>query len=144
MTPMTPQQRYQDLVDELTAAEGIEPPGGGRGFGRDALRYHGKIFAMLVRGQLVLKLPRGRVDELVAAGHGVRFDAGRGTAMKEWLSLSPESALSWPLLARQALDFVRDGLAGPSPSPAGARPAAARISPSPAGGAAGRGRPGGG
>jgi hypothetical protein len=118
---MTPQERYQDLADELAAAEGIEPPGAGRGFGRDALRYHGKIFAMLVRGQLVVKLPRGRVDELVAAGHGVRFDAGQGTAMKEWLSLSPDSALSWSPLVRQALDFVRDGLAGSPPSPADAR-----------------------
>jgi len=64
---------------------------------------------MLVRGQLVLKLPAERVDALVAAGDGVRFDANKGTPMKEWLSLDPESGEPWLLLAREALDFARSG-----------------------------------
>lgn len=106
---MTPEERYHDLVDEFTAHDGVEPPPGGSGFGRGALRYHRKIFAMFVRGELVLKLPRRRVDELVADGHGQRFDANKGTPMKEWLSLAPDSALSWSALAREALDFARDG-----------------------------------
>ena len=46
------------------------------------------------------------VDELVAAGDGDRFDANKGTPMKEWLSLDPASALAWSPLAREALDFV--------------------------------------
>ena len=50
---------------------------------------------MFVRGQLVVKLPRPRVDELVAGGHGERFDANKGTPMKEWFSLDPGSALPW-------------------------------------------------
>jgi hypothetical protein len=109
MTPagMTPQERYEDLIDELTGADGVTPPTGGSGFGRSALRYRRKIFAMFVRGQLVVKLPRTRVDELVAAGHGVRFDANKGTPMKEWFSLDPESRLAWSPLAREALDFAR-------------------------------------
>ena len=61
---------------------------------------------MFVRGQLVVKLPRPRVDELVAGGHGERFDANKGTPMKEWFSLDPDSALPWPSLAREALDFA--------------------------------------
>ena len=109
MTPagMTPQERYEDLIDELTGADGVTPPMGGSGFGRSALRYRRKIFAMFVRGRLVVKLPRTRVDGLVAAGHGVRFDANKGTPMKEWFSLDPESTLSWSPLAREALDFAR-------------------------------------
>jgi hypothetical protein len=62
---------------------------------------------MLVRGRLVLKLPAERVDALVAAGDGARFDANKGTPMKEWFSLDPESGRSWLLLAREALDFAR-------------------------------------
>ena len=62
---------------------------------------------MLVRGRLVLKLPADRVDDLIAAGHGVRFDANKGTPMREWLSLDPGSSLPWPPLAREALDFAR-------------------------------------
>jgi hypothetical protein len=107
---MTPAERYEDLVDELMAAhgaDGVTPPAGGSGFGRGALRYRGKIFAMFVRGRLVLKLPRQRVDELAAAGHGIRFDANKGTPMKEWLALDPQAPLSWPRLATEALDFAR-------------------------------------
>jgi hypothetical protein len=104
---MTPEERYQDLVDEFAGADGVTPPPGGSGFGRGALRYRRKIFAMFVRGYLVVKLPRQRVDELVAGGHGERFDANKGTPMKEWFSLHPESALAWPSLAREALDFAR-------------------------------------
>src|SRR5438105_3652089 len=106
---MTPEERYQDLIDEFLAAEGVEPPAGGSGFGRSGLRYRRKIFAMLVRGKLVLKLPRQRVDELVAGGHGERFDANKGTPMKEWFSLDPDSALAWPALASEALTFARGG-----------------------------------
>ena len=104
---MTPEQRYEDLVDEFAGEDGVLPPSGGSGFGRDALRLRRKIFAMLVRGRLVVKLPRSRVDELVAAGQGERFDANKGTPMKEWLSLDPESDLAWSPLAREALDFAR-------------------------------------
>jgi hypothetical protein len=104
---MTPEERYEDLVDEFTGVDGVTPPAGGSGFGRSALRYRRQIFAMFVRGQLVVKLPAPRVDELVADGHGDRFDANKGTPMKEWFSLDPGSALPWPRLAREALDFVR-------------------------------------
>jgi hypothetical protein len=125
---MAPEERYEVLVDEFVAAEGpagvegVTPPQGGSGFGRSALRYQRKIFAMFVRGRLVLKLPRHRVDELVADGHGVRFDANKGAPMKEWFSLDPESALDWSGLAREALAFARghgDGLAGPPSSQPG-------------------------
>jgi len=104
---VTPDLRYQDLIDELAGEVGVLPPEGGSGFGRSALRYHRKIFAMLVRGQLVVKLPRARVDDLVTAGHGQRFDANKGTEMKEWFSLDPDSELAWAPLAREALAFAR-------------------------------------
>lgn len=46
------------------------------------------------------------VDALVDDGHGVRFDANKGTPMKEWLSLDAGSSLAWPELAREALAFA--------------------------------------
>ncbi len=67
-TRVTPQGRFEDLVDELTGIDGVTPPRGGGGFGRTGLRFQNRIFAMLVRGRLVLKLPAPRVDELVGAG----------------------------------------------------------------------------
>ena len=102
-----PEERFEVLVDDILGVPGVTPPRSGRGFGRSALRVDNKIFAMLVRGHLVLKLPRPRVDALVAAGEGIRFDANKGTPMKEWLSLDPASALPWHPLELEALEFVR-------------------------------------
>jgi hypothetical protein len=47
------------------------------GLARVRSGWVGRIFATLVRGQLVVKLPRSRVYELVSAGEGVRFDANK-------------------------------------------------------------------
>jgi hypothetical protein len=102
-------RRFEDVVDELVGSPGVTPPRGGSGFGRSALRWENKIFAMLVRGRLVLKLPAGRVEALVSGGDGVHFDANKGTPMKEWFSLDPDSGLAWLPLAQEALDFARAG-----------------------------------
>jgi hypothetical protein len=106
LTCMTPEDRFEELVGELIRIPGVSPPAGGRRFGSHALRRQGRIFAMLVRGCLVVKLPKGRIDELVAAGDGVRFDANKGTPMKEWFTLDPGAALSWSDLAHEALAFA--------------------------------------
>ena len=103
---LSPEDRFADLVDEFMGIDGVTPPAGGSGFGRSALRYHRKIFAMLVRGRLVLKLPAARVDELARAGAGQHFDASKGIPMKEWLSLDPGSGEDWVALAREALSFA--------------------------------------
>lgn len=101
-----PGPRYDDLIDALLEEPGVTPPHGG-GFGRSACRFNGKIFVMFVRGRLVLKLPEKRVDQLIAAGLGTRFDANKGTPMREWLSLDPDSDQPWLPLAREALGFAR-------------------------------------
>jgi TfoX/Sxy family transcriptional regulator of competence genes len=82
--------------------------GEGKGFGSTGqLKVDGKIFAMLVRGKLVVKLPRERVDALVDSGDGERFDAGKGKPMREWFALSPTSKKPWRAIANQAIAFVR-------------------------------------
>ena len=103
----TPELRFEDLVSEFNDTDGVTLPHGGGGVGRSALRYRGKIFAMFVRGDLVVKLPARRVDELVAAGHGQPFDANKGTPMREWFAAHPDCRLTWSALAREALDFAR-------------------------------------
>jgi hypothetical protein len=65
------------------------------------------IAAGVTGGRLVVKLPAEWVGELVAAGEGVHFDANKGTPMREWLSLDPDSGQQWLPLAREALDFAR-------------------------------------
>jgi hypothetical protein len=99
--------RYLALVDDLVGIDGVTPPPCGSGFGRGSLKYQGKIFAMLVRGHLVVKLPETRVAELITAGEGAAFDANKGAPMREWLSVGPRSRLDWLSLATEALDFAR-------------------------------------
>jgi len=104
------EERFDLLVGELIDRPGVsygkDEPGTANRFGSNALKVGGKIFAMLVRGSLVVKLPRGRVDELVDAGEGVRFDPRGGRPMTEWLVLDPSAKLSWLPLAAEAMQFV--------------------------------------
>jgi hypothetical protein len=74
----------------------------------NAFSVNGKIFAMLVRGALVVKLPRDRVDALVDAGKGKRFDPGTGRLMKEWITVEA-GGLPWVALAKEAHGYVRRG-----------------------------------
>jgi hypothetical protein len=103
--------RFASLVKTLGRTTGVTGPSKAgdskKKFGSDALKIGGKIFAMLSHDRLVVKLPRARVDELVAAGDGERFDPGHGRVMKEWLSLDPSSELEWLPLAKEAMKFVR-------------------------------------
>ncbi|HEU5426148.1 MAG TPA: hypothetical protein VFU74_04715 [Actinocrinis sp.] len=95
-----------ELIDRPGVSYGKDEPGTANRFGSNALKIGGKIFAMLVRDSLVLKLPRRRVDELVDAGEGVRFDPRGGRPMTEWLVLDPASKLGWLPLAAEAMQFV--------------------------------------
>jgi hypothetical protein len=104
---MTPSARYESLVKTLISELQSAEIGEGKGFGSTGqLKVGGRIFAMLVKGQLVLKLPADHVAALVDSGDGDHFDAGKGRPMREWLALSPTSHKSWLALAREAMAFV--------------------------------------
>jgi TfoX/Sxy family transcriptional regulator of competence genes len=99
---------FERLTGRFSSNPAVTLPSsdGGKGFGASALKVDGKIFAMVSKGELVVKLPRQRVEELIAAGTGTRFDPGHGRVMKEWLSVATEHERSWPELAQEALEFV--------------------------------------
>lgn len=105
---MLPEERFNELAEEFRDSPGVTVPGepGRRGFGSSALKVNGSIFAMLTGGRLVVKLPHDRVTALIGAGAGAPFDAGKGRAMKEWLTVAADDEESWLVLAREALDFV--------------------------------------
>jgi hypothetical protein len=83
---------FSALCGEYAGVTGVTVPDGGRGFGSQALKINNKIFAMLVDGRLVVKLPRARVTELIETGRGQPFDAGKGKPMKEWVALTGNEA----------------------------------------------------
>jgi hypothetical protein len=101
---MTASEMYNGVLNGLKGEAEI---GEGRGFGSSALKVNCKIFAMLNAGRLVVKLPRDRVQELVADDVGEPFDTGGGRVMKEWVALKPSTEADWLAAAREARDFVR-------------------------------------
>lgn len=107
---MAAEERWAALVETMLAAGRAtygSDAGPQRAFGSTSLKTDGKIFAMLVKDRLVVKLDRRRVDALVASGDGERFDPGHGRLMKEWLSVEePASDEAWLKLATEAEAFV--------------------------------------
>jgi hypothetical protein len=102
--PESAGQHFEQLASQFRGDSEITE---GTGFGSaPGLRVGGKIFAMCVKDELVVKLPKQRVDELVAAGAASQFDPGHGRLMKEWASVPPESSEDWERLASEALRFV--------------------------------------
>ena len=107
---MTAEERWAALVETMLAqgeaTYGSDGPQ--RAFGATSLKTGGKIFAMLVKGRLVVKLDRRRVrvDELVEAGRGRQFDPGHGRLQKEWLDVDSESPDVWLDLAAESEAFV--------------------------------------
>ena len=106
----TAERRYDNLCRTLLSDPAVsresDPTQRRTGFGSSALKTDNRIFAMLVRGRLVVKLPRYQVDALVAAGEGERYDPGRGRLMKEWLTVTSQSQERWLELASEALEFA--------------------------------------
>jgi len=78
------------------------------GAGNVGLKVNGKLFAMLVKGTFVAKLPKERADELVSGGHAAYFDPGHGRLMKQWVAVGAGRA-PWVELAREAHRFVKGG-----------------------------------
>jgi len=102
------EKRFAAIVEAFARNPAVtHTQAGSRLFGSSALKIHDKIFAMVSSsGEFVVKLPKARVDALVLAGSGQRFDAHRDRPMKEWLEVRSGSAEEWLELAREALEFV--------------------------------------
>jgi hypothetical protein len=108
----------EDTFDAITERLLGEPDvDEGRIFNSAGLRTNGKIFVMLSRGRITLKLPASRCAELVATGVARPFESG-GRQMREWVSLVDASPAQAFALADEALAFLRDAHGGPASRPA--------------------------
>jgi TfoX/Sxy family transcriptional regulator of competence genes len=97
--------RFLPVVDAFAAYQDVSR---GKMMSSYGLKVNGKIFAMFGRGRFVAKLPKQRVDEMVSAGKGTRFDPGHGRLMKEWVAIEDQAA-EWVELSKEAYDFVKGG-----------------------------------
>jgi TfoX-like protein len=97
------QRAFDALAERFLRAPGVEEH---VAFSSPGLRVGGRIFAMLTRGELVVKLPAQRCAELVAAGEARPFEMG-ARRMREWVVVPPVRAEAWPAVAEEAYGFVR-------------------------------------
>lgn len=96
-----PESHYADLADEYLAREDVRP---GRSLQSRTLTVGGKIFAFLKSGSLVVKVPAGRVDDLVARG-AQPFTSG-GRTMREWAAIPAEQAGTWARAMAEAYEYA--------------------------------------
>jgi hypothetical protein len=75
-------------------------------FGTTSLMRDGKVFAMLMKGRFIAKLPAAEVDGVVgtSAGEAEHLVMGR-RKMNEWLAITGGQR-RWVPLARKAYEFV--------------------------------------
>ena len=75
--------------------------------GLPCLRVDAAFFASCDRksGDLLVKLPAARVDELVAAGRATAF-APAGRRFREWAAIPAEHSRNWRRLMEEVLAFV--------------------------------------
>jgi hypothetical protein len=102
--PTSGEQRFWDLAEPLLADEGVERS---TMMGLPCLRIHGAFFASCDRktGDLLVKLPEARVDQLVAAGRAHSF-APAGRRFRQWAAIPPDRSRTWKRLLHEALVFV--------------------------------------
>ena len=106
---MIEDETFQRIVDTLLKDKKITQM---VMFGSPGLRIAGKVFTFLWKGQLVLKLPGLRVQQLIDSGDAKLFDPGHGRVSKEWVSVGPGRKREWPGLAKEAREFVASVSAG--------------------------------
>jgi TfoX/Sxy family transcriptional regulator of competence genes len=97
------EEAYRRVVEELRADPEVSEA---LMMGMPSLKRGSKMFGGYRDGELLVKVGRERVDELVAAGRARPFDpSGAGRPMKDW-ALVPEPDDDWLALADEARAFV--------------------------------------
>lgn len=122
---------FEAIATSVMRAPGVTA---GTMFGARALKVRKKVFALLVKGDLIVKLPSERVEHLVSSGSGRLFDPGHGRLMKEWVAIPLGLRAGWSRLVDEAKDFVSRGKKRERPGVGAARrvvPAKERMERSP-------------
>jgi hypothetical protein len=95
---------FEDLGNELVAGGQLE---WGTLMSSDCLRRKGEFVGMSSHwtGALVVKLPKGRVAELIDAGAGASF-APNGRIFKEWVEVPGVDEDVWRGLIEESIAFA--------------------------------------
>ena len=96
----------RDFAKVVAALDGEPGVSRGRMFGSEGLKVGKSVFAMEVKGKLVVKLSVERAAELRDAGLADAFDPGHGRPMKQWVAVDTRANVDWLTLSREAFKFV--------------------------------------
>ena len=99
----SPSELYDDVIAHFRADKDVEQA---RMFGASGLSVARKTFAMLHRGELVVKLDPARCKGLVDGGVARFFDPGHGRLMKAWVSIGVGQSSLWTSFAAEAKTYV--------------------------------------
>jgi hypothetical protein len=72
----------------------------------ESLKIKKKMFAFLKEGNLVVKLPKNRVTELISSEVGLPYDPGNGKIMKEWVIIPLDLSDKWIDFTLESKDFA--------------------------------------
>ena len=104
-TPPSNEQLFWELIGSLQ----LENPQVEEGtiMGGRCVRVAGEFLALVdfKSSGLVVKLPRARVDQLIAEGVGHPF-APAGKVFREWVSIPEADPRQWEELLREGVAFV--------------------------------------
>jgi hypothetical protein len=96
-----------ELFDQIAASYASEPGVTyGLGWHNEGLKVDGRIFAMVVRDGLVVKVPADQAADLVEAGQGAAFEPRPGRKMREWVVIDRLDPTSWRRLIADAHHYV--------------------------------------
>ena len=106
-TKTAPTAFFWKLADPLLRKPKISE---GTLMGFPCLRVNGEFFATCDHrtGDLIVKLSRDRVQELIDEGVGEPF-APAGRVFREWVLVRGRDAKRWRPLMREAIEFVSRG-----------------------------------
>ena len=76
------------------------------GRGGQELKARKKMFAMFYKGQLLLKVPPGRVNELIASGDAISYDPGTGKTMKDRVLIPDSKKAGWIDLCEESRRYA--------------------------------------
>ena len=97
---MTSEENWSKVKEHFLKLSEVQKQG-------EALKIRKKMFAMLSKGNFVVKLPKNRVSEMLDSGEGLPYDPGNGKIMKEWAIIPENTSEKWIDYASEAMEFAK-------------------------------------
>jgi hypothetical protein len=99
-----PTKFFWKVASDALRLDGVQT---GTMMGFPCLRADGAFFASCDHrtGELIVKLPQARVQELIGTGDGIPF-APAGREFREWVRVAVRDASKWAMLIAEAHAFA--------------------------------------